>query len=102
MRSIPGVSDITSSASLQKPEILVKPNFSKAAEQGVSIQAIAHTAMIATLGDIEANLPKFNLSDRQINIRVQLDPRYRQDLETIRNLTCIRQIRTIGAIKLSS
>jgi multidrug efflux pump subunit AcrB len=42
--------------------------------------------MIATLGDIEAHLPKFNLSDRQINIRVQLDPRYRQDLETIRNL----------------
>jgi hydrophobic/amphiphilic exporter-1 (mainly G- bacteria), HAE1 family len=86
MRNIPGVSDIVSSASLQRPEILVKPNFAKAAEQGVSIFAIAHTAMIATLGDIEANLPKFNLSDRQINIRVQLDPRYRQDLETIRNL----------------
>jgi hydrophobic/amphiphilic exporter-1 (mainly G- bacteria), HAE1 family len=86
IRSIPGISDIVSSASLQKPEILVKPNFSKAAEQGVSVQAIAHTAMIATLGDIEANLPKFNLSDRQINIRVQLDPAYRHDLETIRNL----------------
>ena len=86
MRTIPGIFDITSSASLQKPEILVKPNFSKAAEQGVSVQAIAYTAMIATLGDIEANLPKFNLTDRQINIRVQLDPQYRQDLETIRNL----------------
>jgi hydrophobe/amphiphile efflux-1 (HAE1) family protein len=86
MRDIPGINDIISSASLQRPEILVKPDFSKAAEQGVSIQAIAHTAMIATLGDIDANLPKFNLSDRQINIRVQLDPRYRQDLETIRNL----------------
>jgi hydrophobic/amphiphilic exporter-1 (mainly G- bacteria), HAE1 family len=86
IRNIPGISDIVSSASLQKPEILVKPNFSKAAEQGVSVQAIAHTAMIATLGDIEANLPKFNLSDRQINIRVQLDPAYRHDLETIRNL----------------
>ncbi len=86
MRDIPGISDIVSSASLQRPEILVKPNFSKAAEQGVSIFTIAHTAMIATLGDIEANLPKFNLSDRQINIRVQLDPRYRQDIETIRNL----------------
>ncbi len=86
MRSIPGISDIVSSASNLRPEILVKPNFSRAAEQGVSVQAIAHTAMIATLGDIAANLPKFNLSDRQINIRVQLDPQYRQDLETIRNL----------------
>jgi hydrophobe/amphiphile efflux-1 (HAE1) family protein len=86
MRDIPGINDIISSSSLQRPEILVKPDFAKAAEQGVSIQAIAHTAMIATLGDIEANLPKFNLSDRQINIRVQLDPLYRRDLETIRNL----------------
>jgi HAE1 family hydrophobic/amphiphilic exporter-1 len=86
MRSISGISDIVSSASLQRPEILVKPNFTRAAEQGVSIQAIAYTAMIATLGDIKANLPKFNLSDRQINICVRLDPSYRQDLETIRNL----------------
>ncbi len=86
MRGIAGIFDIVSSASLQRPEILVKPDFAKAAEQGVSIQAIAHTAMIATLGDIEANLPKFNLSDRQINICVRLDPSYRQDLETIRNL----------------
>ena len=86
MRNIPGISDIVSSASLQRPEILVKPDFTKAAEQGVSIQSIAYTAMIATLGDIEANLPKFNLSDRQINIAVRLDPRYRQDLEVIRNL----------------
>jgi HAE1 family hydrophobic/amphiphilic exporter-1 len=89
MRSIKGISDIVSSASLQKPEILVKPNFSKAAEQGVSVQSIAHTAMIATLGDVDANLPKFNLSDRQINIRVQLDPKYRADLETIRNLRVV-------------
>ena len=86
MRSIAGISDIVSSASNLRPEILVKPDFARAAEQGVSVQAIAHTAMIATLGDIAANLPKFNLSDRQINIRVQLDPKYRQDLETMRNL----------------
>lgn len=86
MRTIPGISDIVSSASLRRPEILVKPRFSEAAEQGVSVMAIAHTAMIATLGDIESNLPKFNLTDRQINIRVQLDPKYRSDLETIRNL----------------
>jgi hydrophobe/amphiphile efflux-1 (HAE1) family protein len=89
MRTIPGVFDIVSSASLQRPEILVKPNFSKAAEQGVSIYSIAHTAMIATLGDIDALLPKFNLSDRQIDIRVQLDPKYRSDLETIRNLRVV-------------
>lgn len=86
IRGIPGVSDIISSASLQRPEIIVVPNFAKASQQGISVQGIAHTAMIATLGDVDANLPKFNLSNRQINIRVQLDPKYRTDLETIRNL----------------
>lgn len=86
MREVKGISDIVSSASLKRPEILVVPNFAKAAEQGVSVLAIAHTAMIATLGDIDANLPKFNLADRQVNIRVQLDPAVRHDLETIRNL----------------
>jgi len=89
MRGIPGISDIISSASLRRPEILVVPNFAKAAEQGVSVQLIAHTAMIATLGDIDANLPKFNLDNRQVNIRVQMDPKYRHDLETIRNLHVI-------------
>ncbi|HEY9774132.1 MAG TPA: efflux RND transporter permease subunit [Planktothrix sp.] len=89
MRTIAGINDIISSASLQRPEILVKPNFAESAEQGVSVQAIAHTAMIATLADIDANLPKFNLSDRQINIRVQLDPKYRKDLEIIRNLRVV-------------
>ncbi len=86
MRGIPRVSDVVSSASLQRPEIIVQPNFAAAAEQGVGVQTIARTALIATLGDVEANLPKFNLTDRQINIRVQLDPKYRDDLEAIRNL----------------
>jgi hydrophobe/amphiphile efflux-1 (HAE1) family protein len=86
MRSIPGLSDVTTSAALLRPEILVHPDFDKAAQQGVSVQSIARTALIATLGDSDANLAKFNLSDRQINIRVQLDPKYRKDLQTIGNL----------------
>jgi len=89
IRTIPGIADITSSASLKKPEILVIPDSAKAAQQGVSVLMIAHTAMIATLGDIDANLPKFNLSDRQVNIRVQLDSKYRTDPDTIRNLRVI-------------
>jgi multidrug efflux pump subunit AcrB len=86
MRQVPGLSDVTTSAALLRPEILVHPDFDKAAAQGVSVQAIARTALIATLGDSDANLAKFNLSDRQINIRVQLDPKYRNDLQTIGNL----------------
>jgi hydrophobe/amphiphile efflux-1 (HAE1) family protein len=89
MRGIRGVSDIVSSLSLQRPELLVKPDFDRAAEQGVSVTSIARTALIATIGDIDANLAKFNLSDRQINIRVELDPHYRNDLQVLSNLRVV-------------
>jgi hydrophobe/amphiphile efflux-1 (HAE1) family protein len=86
MRSLPGLVDINSSASLVKPEITIKPNPDRAGDLGVSVNSIARTASLALIGDSDSNLPKFNLPDRQIPIRVQLDPQYRQNLETIKNL----------------
>ncbi|MEH1842380.1 MAG: efflux RND transporter permease subunit [Nostoc sp.] len=86
MRSIAGLVEVSSTASLVKPEILVIPNPQRAADLGVTVQAIARTASLATIGDNEANLAKFNLSDRQIPIRVQIDPKARADINTITNL----------------
>jgi hydrophobe/amphiphile efflux-1 (HAE1) family protein len=86
MRNIPGLVEVTSTASIVKPEILVIPNPQRAADLGVTVQAIARTASLATIGDNDASLAKFNLPDRQIPIRVQIDPKARQDIETIKNL----------------
>ncbi|MEL6319821.1 MAG: efflux RND transporter permease subunit, partial [Cyanobacteria bacterium J06626_14] len=86
MKTVPGLVEVSSSASLVKPELLIRPDPSRAADLGVSVQAIARTASLATLGDIEANLAKFDLPDRQIPIRVQIAPESRNDLNTIRNL----------------
>ena len=86
MRSVPGLVEATSSASLVKPEILVVPKPQRAADLGVSVQSIARTASLATIGDNEANLAKYNLPDRQIPIRVQIDPKAREDITNIRNL----------------
>lgn len=86
MREIPGLVEVSSSASLVKPEILIQPDVERAGDLGVSVQAIARTANLATLGDIEANLAKFDLPDRQIPIRVQIAEPYRNDLDTLRNL----------------
>ncbi|MGV0105031.1 efflux RND transporter permease subunit [Nostoc sp. DSM 114160] len=86
MRSLAGLVEVASTASLVKPEILVIPNPQRAADLGVTVQAIARTASLATIGDNEANLAKFNLSDRQIPIRVQIDPEARADINTITNL----------------
>ncbi len=86
MRTVPGLVDVTSTASLIKPEILVIPDPARAADLGVTVQAIARTASLGTIGDTEANLAKFNLPDRQIPIRVQITPQARNDIDTIRNL----------------
>ena len=86
VRGIPGLVEVTSSTSLVQPEIIIQPDPQRAADLGVSVQAIANTASIASLGNIEFNLAKFNLPDRQIPIRVQIDPEKRQDIETLKNL----------------
>ncbi|MBD2596536.1 efflux RND transporter permease subunit [Nostoc spongiaeforme FACHB-130] len=86
MRNLPGLVEVSSTASLVKPEILVIPNPQRAADLGVTVQAIARTASLATIGDNDANLAKFNLSDRQIPIRIQINPTARADINTIRNL----------------
>lgn len=84
--TIPEVVNVASTASLLRPEVLIKPRFDRAAEAGVSVQQIGRVAMLATMGDIDQNLAKFNMADRQIPIRVQLDPKTRNDIGTIENL----------------
>lgn len=86
MRGLPGLVEVSSSASLVKPELLITPDPKRAADLGVSVEAIARTASLATIGDNDSNLAKFNLPDRQIPIRVQIATESRNDMETLRNL----------------
>ena len=95
MRTLPGFVEVSSTASLVKPEILVIPDPGRAADLGVTVQAIARTASLATIGDNESNLAKFNLPDRQIPIRVQIDPEARQDIDTLKNLKVPGQNNTL-------
>ncbi|MGB5769483.1 MAG: efflux RND transporter permease subunit, partial [Crocosphaera sp.] len=86
MQEIPGLVEVTSSLSLVKPEIVIEPDPLRATDLGVSTQAIARTAALAFLGDLDANLAKFNLPDRQIPIRVKVASQEREDIETLKNL----------------
>jgi HAE1 family hydrophobic/amphiphilic exporter-1 len=86
MATVPQLSNIKTSASLLRPELQIRPLYDRAAELGVSVADIGNVARLATLGEINANLAKFNLPDRQIPIRVQITPDARSDLSEIRNL----------------
>ncbi|TCT05167.1 efflux RND transporter permease subunit [Aquabacter spiritensis] len=79
---VPVLSNVVSSAALDRPEIRIVPKLDQAAELGVSVDTIAETVRIATIGDINANLAKFSAKDRQIDIRVQMDEKARGQLAT--------------------
>ncbi len=86
LRTIPGLGSITSSASLIRSEIAVRPDFAKAADLGITSASIGETLRIATVGDYDTSLAKLNLSQRQVPIVVKLDDSARQDLDLLGRL----------------
>jgi multidrug efflux pump subunit AcrB len=93
LRSIPGIGNITSTASLVRPELVVRPDFARMADLGVTSAAIADTLRIATAGDYDQSLAKLNLAQRQVPIVVKLPPRRTQDLSLLERLTVPGQAR---------
>lgn len=86
LRTIPGVGAVTSTASLVRPELIVRPDFARAADLGVTSAAIADTLRVATMGDYDQELAKLSFSDRQVPVVVRLTDAARQDLETLKRL----------------
>ncbi|MBI3775405.1 MAG: efflux RND transporter permease subunit [Gammaproteobacteria bacterium] len=87
LRTIPGVGNVTTTASLVRPELTVRPDFARAADLGVTSAAIADTLRMATAGDYDQGLAKLNLAQRQVPIVVKLPLAAREDLELLGRLT---------------
>ena len=86
LRTIPGIGAVTSTASLVRPELVVRPDFARAADLGVTSAAIADTLRIATAGDYDQGLAKMNLSERQVPVVVKLSDAGRQDIDVLSRL----------------
>ncbi len=86
IRTVPYLANVVNGAALDRPEIQITPRPVIAAELGVSTEGLSDVIRIATLGDADANLAKFNAPDRQVPIRVQLDEQARSSLQTLQNL----------------
>ena len=67
-------------------ELIISPKAAEAARLGVTADALASVARVATLGDVDANTAKFNTGDQRLPIRVRLPGSARADLDTLRNL----------------
>ncbi len=87
LRTLPGIGNVTTTASLVRPELVVRPDFARAADLGVTSAAIADTLRIATSGDYDQSLAKLNLAQRQVPIVVKLPAAARQDLALLERMT---------------
>jgi multidrug efflux pump subunit AcrB len=99
LRNVGSLSNISSTASLERPEIVVRPNAEAAADRGVSAAAIGEVVRIATSGDFDSQLAKLNLDNRQIDIRVRIADVGREDLAALANL---RVLGREGLVPLAS
>ncbi|WP_046867899.1 efflux RND transporter permease subunit [Microvirga massiliensis] len=74
MRRLSMISNVVSTAALNRPEIRIRPRPNDAMALGVPAAVLAEAVRVATLGDVGPNLPRFDAGDRLVPIRVRLDP----------------------------
>lgn len=86
LRTIKGLGNITSTASLVRPEISIRPDFARMADLGVTAEGVGEVVRIATAGDYSAALAKLNLPQRQVPIRVQMPESARGQIEVLEQL----------------
>ncbi|MBL8555460.1 MAG: efflux RND transporter permease subunit [Phenylobacterium sp.] len=86
MRTLPELADPKQSTPPVGPEIVIRPKPAEAARLGVSSDAISAVVRVATVGDIDANVAKFNEGERRIPIRIRLPESARTDLQQLRDL----------------
>lgn len=101
MRGLKELSNITSNLPLTRPELRIQPRLDEMARLGVTVEQVADTVRVATVGDLNVNLAKFNAGNRQVPIRVLVDPEIKKDAGMIANLHVLgRDDRTIplGAV----
>ncbi|MBF0462276.1 MAG: efflux RND transporter permease subunit, partial [Magnetococcales bacterium] len=95
LRTLQGIGNITSMATLQRPEIHVVPDYGRAADLGITADALATAVRVATAGEYQVQLAKLNLPQRQVPIRVRLQKAWRQDLAAMRQLPLVTRRGTV-------
>lgn len=100
LRQVPELANVSADGALPRPELQIRPRMDQAARLGITPQAISETVRVATIGDVDAALPKMSLDSRLIPIRVQASLDLREDLAAIRSLKI--QTASGGTVPLST
>lgn len=99
LRDEPMLLNASTEAALPRPEIQITPKAEEAARLGVTVQQIASTVRVATIGDVSAALGKLSIDNRLVPIRVQLDEVSRDNLARI---SALKVSTASGTVPLSA
>ena len=87
MRGLPGLANVVNTADIARaPNCWSRQSRTSPPAWASPANDISQAVRVATLGDIDQLLPKFNLGDRQIPIRIRLTEQAREDISVIENL----------------
>jgi multidrug efflux pump subunit AcrB len=86
MRRIPLITNVVADTALNRPELRILPRLDLAVRLGVSTEKLSESIRVATIGDVEPALAKFDTGERLVPVRVQLTEAARADLQRIEQL----------------
>jgi hydrophobic/amphiphilic exporter-1 (mainly G- bacteria), HAE1 family len=86
LRQDPQFRNVAAIAGVERPELIVRPRLEEAARFGISTETISEAVRVATIGDVGPSLAKFNIQDRLVPIRVQVDEDARNDLRWVESM----------------
>jgi hydrophobe/amphiphile efflux-1 (HAE1) family protein len=86
MRQLPVVTNVASTARLNRPELRIHPQRDLAARLGVTTESLSETIRVATIGDVGPALAQFDAGDRIVPIRVLLKESARADRQVLEQI----------------
>ncbi len=86
MRRIPLLANVVADTALDRPELRILPRMDLAIRYGVSTESLSRSIRVATIGDVEPALAKFDTGDRQVPVRVQLTDEARTDIQRLEQM----------------
>jgi hydrophobe/amphiphile efflux-1 (HAE1) family protein len=86
MRRLTSISNVVSTAALERPELRIIPRKVLATRLNVNTETLAATVRVATIGDVGPRLAKFDVGDRLVPIRVMIEDTGRADQQVLEQL----------------
>jgi hydrophobe/amphiphile efflux-1 (HAE1) family protein len=82
----PLVTNVIAATSLDRPELRILPKMDLTVRLGISTESLAESIRVATIGDVEPALAKFDTGERLVPVRVQLADTAKADIQRLEQM----------------